>query len=811
MAPALGRTLFLGIDSSKAQEGARSYEDAIRRVDSGSTKATTSVARAEAAFGRLERQLDPVAAATAKLERGTRTLEDALKRGSIGVERHADLMERLRQSTAAAEAQQSRLARLVQSFGSGLAAGFAAAGISTGIAELARGFVTAADAAGRMDSQLRVATGSIAGAHQAFTELYGIAARTGTPVEALVTLYSRVSGAAKDLGASQRDVLKLTEGVSNALKIGGQSASEASGALLQLGQALGSPTIQAEEFNSLLDGMRPLLQAVADHIEDAGGSVGRLTALVKEGRVSNDEFFRAAIAGADDLAKKAGAMDGTWSAALGRMSDATTRLVGDLDGLTGTTSVMKSAFEGVASTIDTLSTAVESLGGSIGAQVKALDALAAHQRDVIKENDQIEKWLRDNAGNWAGDLFGGTRWDRTRLEEFEAAAKTRRDALEKATAEAAAPAIPKPTGEIIKLAPKPTKTKASSSRSSGRDTSVRDYNSAESAYNRYEAEQRREETKALKEQEQAYSGLEQLRVRALELTGREVEALTMRRDIALKALDDEKLSITELAEARSLTAEIYDRQIFDVYDKQRAMAAGNVAAADSVSFLADGFKEIGVAATSSFEEAITAGGKLSDVLEGLAQDIEKILIRQTVTKPLSALLDKGIGALGGLAGSLFSGAGPNSGAPVNFTGAQWDAFVAGGMRSAHGNVFDRGNVLPFARGGIVNRPTLFPMARGMGLMGEAGPEAVLPLKRLASGNLGVQATAPAQSAPQVTINVVNNAGVGVEAQQERRSDGGLDINFLLTKLTEHVAAEAARPGTVMNRSLALAASPLRGR
>lgn len=58
---------------------------------------------------------------------------------------------------------------------------------------------------------------------------------------------------------------------------------------------------------------------------------------------------------------------------------------------------------------------------------------------------------------------------------------------------------------------------------------------------------------------------------------------------------------------------------------------------------------------------------------------------------------------------------------------------------AKGNAFARGNVTPFANGGIVTRPTIFPMARGMGLMGEAGPEAVMPLRRGRDGKLGVSA------------------------------------------------------------------------
>lgn len=64
--------------------------------------------------------------------------------------------------------------------------------------------------------------------------------------------------------------------------------------------------------------------------------------------------------------------------------------------------------------------------------------------------------------------------------------------------------------------------------------------------------------------------------------------------------------------------------------------------------------------------------------------------------------------------------------------------IFGGL-FANGGVFDRGGVTPFARGGVVSRPTLFPFAGGTGVMGEAGPEAIMPLKRGSGGKLGVAA------------------------------------------------------------------------
>ncbi len=73
--------------------------------------------------------------------------------------------------------------------------------------------------------------------------------------------------------------------------------------------------------------------------------------------------------------------------------------------------------------------------------------------------------------------------------------------------------------------------------------------------------------------------------------------------------------------------------------------------------------------------------------------------------------------------------------------------IAGGMNGLLGGLFPfgaggsfaQGRVMPFARGGVVSAPTTFPMRNGRGLMGEAGPEAIMPLARGADGRLGVQA------------------------------------------------------------------------
>jgi len=73
---------------------------------------------------------------------------------------------------------------------------------------------------------------------------------------------------------------------------------------------------------------------------------------------------------------------------------------------------------------------------------------------------------------------------------------------------------------------------------------------------------------------------------------------------------------------------------------------------------------------------------------------------------------------------------------------------------ANGAAFSNGQVTPFASGGIVGSPTLFPMANGAGLMGEAGPEAIMPLKRDKNGKLGVE-TQQAAKPQEMNVKVIN--------------------------------------------------------
>ncbi|MCX5569597.1 phage tail length tape measure family protein [Kaistia nematophila] len=88
---------------------------------------------------------------------------------------------------------------------------------------------------------------------------------------------------------------------------------------------------------------------------------------------------------------------------------------------------------------------------------------------------------------------------------------------------------------------------------------------------------------------------------------------------------------------------------------------------------------------------------------------------------------------------------------------------------ANGAAFSNGRVTAFAKGGVVNTPTVFPMAKGAGLMGEAGPEAVMPLRRLSNGRLGVESAGGGGNS--MVVQVVDQRSAGSPQVEQERSTG----------------------------------------
>ena len=126
--------------------------------------------------------------------------------------------------------------------------------------------------------------------------------------------------------------------------------------------------------------------------------------------------------------------------------------------------------------------------------------------------------------------------------------------------------------------------------------------------------------------------------------------------------------------------------------------------------------------TSAFARSVTSGKSFDDTLKTITMSLSNMALRMAI-KPIASALTSN---LGNLFGNMFDSV---------------DLQAAAGA------------VKPFAAGGVIGTPTYFPMTGGgVGLAGEAGPEAIMPLTRGPDGKLGVATSGGA--APQITVQIV---------------------------------------------------------
>lgn len=235
------------------------------------------------------------------------------------------------------------------------------------------------DAYIKFSNSLKVAGVETANFDEVQDHLLKTANRTGTNINALADLYRSAALASKDLGASQEDLLKVSDAVANALRIGGRSSEEARGAILQLGHAFETGKVTAREFNGLALNLYPVLQAVAKGSDQYGGSVAKLRQALIAGDLTSKVFFQDLLKGADDLAVRASKASLTTAQGFTSLTNALTVYFGEADKAQGVSAAFGSALQGIANNLDALIPAISAIGVALisGYVVRTGAAIAA--------------------------------------------------------------------------------------------------------------------------------------------------------------------------------------------------------------------------------------------------------------------------------------------------------------------------------------------------------------------------------------------------------------------------------------------------
>lgn len=588
----------------------------------------------------------------------------------------------------------------------------AMATVGTRIGVVGRNFATAAAAAFsaeklvaasqayvRASNALKVAGLSGAALTDTFGKLYAVAQENGAPIETLVGLYSKAAQVQTALGASSSQLISFTTTVAQSLRVSGTSAEEAQGALLQMGQALGSGTVHAEEYNSMLEGAYPVLQAAAAGIKEAGGEVSKLTQLVKAGEVSSKAFFYGVLAGAPTLADKLAGSTETLSQAWTKFENALTKAVGEMDAATGVTGNLAAGLgslipwlEKLPGAIDLASEKWAKFKGAVNDAAGAFnhfmgydskEAMAAAGLVPIDEaraaaaKEALAKAAKNP--NSTGGGFGG---------EAGNADKRVADAfslLDK----------PKATVTPVSLKDYPADAKKKSTGTGTADTE-----------NEYERAIRKtqEHTAALQAEAAAVGKNAEEKARAVE----------RQRLLTAAKQSDTALTPAVLAQIDQESG-AYARAAAELDRLEQAQRRAIQAA--------DGFRDATKDVMSGFISDLREGKSGAEALAAALNKIENKIADKLVSDLVDSLLGKSGSLGGGMLGSLLS----------LFGFANGGAFVGGVQAFASGGAFSNS---------IVSTPTLFRFASGAGLMGEAGPEAIMPLSRDKNGKLGVSMAAP---------------------------------------------------------------------
>lgn len=194
------------------------------------------------------------------------------------------------------------------------------------------------------------------------SELADLAIRSRSDFGSVVDLYTGLRRATEELGASQAQVLRVTETVSKGFVVGGQSAATAAGAIIQLNQAFQSGKLSGDELNSVLEGAPPIARLIA---KEFGVGVGDLKKLAEEGKLTSEKVFTAILKGSKDIEAEFAKTNATIGQSFTNLTTAFTRYIGEVDQATGVSRAFAGGIQAIADNINVVAPAAAVLAATL--------------------------------------------------------------------------------------------------------------------------------------------------------------------------------------------------------------------------------------------------------------------------------------------------------------------------------------------------------------------------------------------------------------------------------------------------------------
>lgn len=234
------------------------------------------------------------------------------------------------------------------------------------VMEWGKAFLTVADNMTQLQARITRLSTDAAAAKQTFSDLAAISSRTGASLSDTTKLWESLTSSLKEAGATNAQVLNLTDTLQKIGRIGGSSTEEMANALRQFGQSIASGTIRAEEFNSILEQMPELARQIATGL---GVSMGQLRQMMLDGKLTAQDALNAIQDRTGAVNTEFEKLPRSLSQATGSLETSFAKLVTSIDSATG-------ASQGMVSVIDSVSRAIDALASSSSTGAEKLLAVA---------------------------------------------------------------------------------------------------------------------------------------------------------------------------------------------------------------------------------------------------------------------------------------------------------------------------------------------------------------------------------------------------------------------------------------------------
>lgn len=250
------------------------------------------------------------------------------------------------------------------------------------VVDWGKAFLVAADNMSQLNARIERLTGSAAAASQTMQSLMRISSATGGSLQDTEKLWETLSTALRDTGATNGQIIQLTETLQKIGRIGGSSSEEMANALRQFGQSISSGTVRAEEFNSILEQMPELARQIAAGM---GVSIGELRQLMLDGKLTAEDALNA-------IQKQTGSVNAEFEKLPRTLSQANTALTNSFLSMIDSVNQATGASQGMVAVIDSLTAAIDRLAGkaiSADAQISDLNSTA----EMFTRRARTWSWL----------------------------------------------------------------------------------------------------------------------------------------------------------------------------------------------------------------------------------------------------------------------------------------------------------------------------------------------------------------------------------------------------------------------------------